>query len=47
VPIRGRDEVPALPGKLSIRTGTIREVSKPPSSFRMEINLAMPAEPKP
>ena len=36
MPIRGRDEVAALFGKLSIRTGTTREVSEPPSSFHME-----------
>ena len=39
MPIRGRDEVAALFGKLSIRTGTTREVSEPPSSFHVETAL--------
>lgn len=39
MPIRGRDKVPALSGKLSIRTGTTQEVSDPPSSFHMETAL--------
>ncbi len=39
MPIRGRDDVPALSGKLSIRTGTTREVSQPPSSFHVETAL--------
>ena len=40
MPIRRRDEIAALSGKLSIRTGTTtREVSEPPSSFHMEISL--------
>ena len=47
MPVRSGDEVAALSGILSIRTGTTREVSKPPSSFRMEISLAMPAQRKP
>ena len=47
MPIWSRDEVAALFGKLSIRTGTIREVSEPPSSFHVEISLALPAQPKP
>jgi hypothetical protein len=39
VPIWSRNEVAALFGKLIIRTRTRREVSKPPSSFHMEISL--------
>jgi hypothetical protein len=39
VPIRRRDEIAALPGKLSIRTGTTtREVSES-SSFHMKSAL--------
>jgi hypothetical protein len=30
VPVRSRDEVAALFGKLSMRTGTTRDVSEPP-----------------
>jgi hypothetical protein len=39
VPIRSRDKVAALFGKLSIRTGTTREVPEPPSSFHVETAL--------
>lgn len=40
MPIRRRDEIAALSGKLSIRTGTTtREVSEPPSSFHMKSAL--------
>ena len=39
MPIWSRDELAALSGKLSIRTGPTREVSERPSSFHVETAL--------